>query len=92
MAKCALVDIDADTVDWIEIPDDPANLSDGHLRTEEERVSRVTAFLEKVQGQGSAKILDFKGNLDLKMQQLDPKSPVHKAIVRIQGKAATKEK
>lgn len=91
-AKCALVDIDAGTVDWIEIPDDPANLSDSHLRTEEERVSRVTAFLEKVQGQGSAKILDFKGNLELKMQQLDPKSPVHKAIVQIQGKAATKEK
>lgn len=91
-AKCVLVDIDAGTVDWIEIPDDPANLSDSHLRTEEERVSRVTAFLEKVQGQGSAKILDFKGNLELKMQQLDPKSPVHKAIVQIQGKAATKEK
>lgn len=92
VAKCALVDIDAGTVSWIEIPDDPANLSDGHLRTEEERVSRVTAFLEKVQGQGSAKILDFRGNLELKMQQLDPKSPVHKAIVQIQGKAATKEK
>lgn len=91
-AKCALVDIDAGTVDWIEIPDDPANLSDSHLRTEEERVSRVTAFLEKVQGQGSAKILDFKGNLELKMQQLDPKSPVYKAIVQIQGKAATREK
>lgn len=91
-AKCARVDIDAGTVDWIEIPDDPANLSDSHLRTEEERVSRVTAFLEKVQGQGSAKILDFKGNLELKMQQLDPKSPVHRAIVQIQGKATTKEK
>ena len=91
-AKCALIDIDASAVDWIEIPDDPANLSDGYLRTEEERVSRVTAFLEKVQGQGSAKILDFKGNLELKMQQLDPKSPVHKAIVQIQGKATTKEK
>lgn len=92
ICRCALVDIDAGTVDWIEIPDDPANLSDSHLRTEEERVSRVTAFLEKVQGQGSARILDFKGNLELKMQQLDPKSPVHKAIVQIQGKAATKEK
>lgn len=91
-AKCALVDIDAGTVQWIEIPDDPANLSDGHLRTEEERVSRVTAFLEKVQGQGSAKILDFKGNLELKLQELDPNSPVHRAVVQIQGKAATKEK
>lgn len=91
-AQCALVDIGAGTVSWIEIPDDPANLSDGHLRTEEERVSRIEAFLEKVQGQGEAKILDFKGNLELKSQQLDPKSPVYQALVRIKDKAATKEK
>lgn len=91
-AQCALVDIDAETVEWVEIPDDPANLSDSHLRTEEERVSRVTAFLEKVQGQGEAKILDFKGNLDLKAQQLEPKSPVQQALTRIREKAATKEK
>lgn len=91
-AQCALVDIDVGTVSWIEIPDDPTNLSDGHLRTEEERVSRIEAFLEKVQGQGEAKILDFKGNLELKSQQLDPKSPVCQALVRIKDKATTKEK
>lgn len=92
VAKCALVDIDAGTVEWIEIPDDPANLSDAHLRTEEARVSRVEAFLEKVQGQGEAKILDFKGTLETKMQQLEPKSPVYTALVRIQDKATTEGK
>ena len=92
VAKCALVDIDAGTVEWIEIPDDPANLSDSHLRTEEERVSRIESFLEKVQGQGEAKILDFKANLETKMQELEPTSPVHKALVAIKAKAATEEK
>ena len=92
VAKCALVDIDAGTVEWIEIPDDPANLSDSHLRTEEERVSRIESFLEKVQGQGEAKILDFKANLETKMQELEPTSPVHKALVAIKAKATTEEK
>lgn len=92
VAKCALVDIDAGSVEWIEIPDDPANLSDDHLRTEEERVSRIESFLEKVQGQGEAKILDFKANLETKMQELEPTSPVHKALVAIQAKATTEEK
>lgn len=91
-AKCALVDIDAGSVEWIEIPDDPANLSDGHLRMEEERVSRIESFLEKVQGQGEATILDFKANLETKMQELGPTSPVHKALVAIQAKATTEEK
>lgn len=92
VAKCALVDIDAGSVEWIEIPDDPANLSDGHLRTEEERVSRIEAFLEKVQGQGEAKILDFAVGLATKMQELEPQSPVYKALVRIKDKATTEGK
>jgi len=92
VAKCALIDIDAGSVEWIEIPDNPDNLTDIHLRSEEARVSRVSAFLEKVKGQGAAAILDFRTGLESRMRTLAPNSPVHKALVRIQGKAATEEK
>lgn len=91
-AYCALVDIDKESVEWIEIPDDPANLSNEHLTSVVERESRVEAYLEKVKSAGSAKILEFKGALELEMQKMEPEDPVHKALVRIRDKATTEEK
>jgi len=90
-AFCALVDIDAETVEWIEIPDDPAMVSDAHLRTVEARESRVAAFLEKV-GDAGAVVLDFKANLEAVIQTLDPESKTYKALIRIKEKAQEVEK
>lgn len=90
-AYCALVDIDAETVEWIEIPDDPAMVSDAHLRTVEARESRVAAFLEKV-GDAGAVVLDFKANLEAVIQTLDPESKTYKALIRIKEKAQEVEK
>lgn len=90
-AHCVLVDLDPFSLEWIEVPDDPSMLTDGHLRSEEARVSRVSAFLEKIQSAGS-RVLDFRANLAAKMLSLDPNTRVHKALVRIGAKAATEEK
>ena len=92
--RCALVDLDKESVQWIEIPDDPSMVSNAHIvskKDKDARIEKLAAFLEAVKGH-VGHVLDFKGNLELKMQQLDPNSPVHKAVVQIQGKAATKEK
>jgi hypothetical protein len=90
-AFCALVDIDAESVEWIEIPDDASMVSDVHLRTVEARESRVGAFLERVKGAGGV-VLDFRANLDAAIQQLDPKSKTYKALVRIKDRAQEVEK
>lgn len=90
-AFCALVDIDAESVEWIEIPDDPSMVSDAHLRTVEARESRVGAFLERVKGAGGV-VLDFRVSLDAVIQQLDPKSKTYKAIIRIKDRAQEVEK
>lgn len=91
VCRCALVDIDAESVEWIEIPDDPSMVSDAHLRTVEARESRVGAFLERVKGAGGV-VLDFRANLDAVIQQLDPKSKTYKALVRIKDRAQEVEK
>lgn len=88
---CALVDIEAETVQWIEIPDDPAMVSDGHLRKEEVRESRIAAFLDMVKG-ATATVLDFKANLEARRQEKTVPDPVNKAIGRIVAKATTGEK
>lgn len=90
-AYCALVDIDAESVEWIEIPDDPSMVSDAHLRTVEARESRVGAFLERVKGTGGV-ALDFRASLDAAIQQLDPKSKTHKALIRIKDRAQEVER
>ncbi len=88
---CALVDIEAESVQWIEIPDDPAMVSDGHLRKEEARESRIEAFLNMVKG-ASATVLDFKANLEARRQEKTVPEPVNKALGRIVAKATTEEK
>lgn len=88
---CALVDIGAESVQWIEIPDDPAMVSDGHLRKEEVRESRIAAFLDMVKG-ATATVLDFKANLEARRQEKTVPDPVNKAIGRIVAKATTEEK
>ena len=88
---CALVDIEAESVQWIEIPDDPAMVSDGHLRKEEARESRIAAFLDMVKG-ATATVLDFKANLDARRQEKTVPESVNKAIGRIVVRATTEEK
>lgn len=90
-AFCALVDIDAESVEWIEIPDDASMVSDAHLRTVEARESRVGAFLERVKGAGGV-VLDFRANLDAAIQQLDQGSKTYKALIRIKDRAQEVEK
>ena len=88
---CALVDIVAESVQWIEIPDDPAMVSDGHLRKEEVRESRIAAFLDMVKG-ATATVLDFRANLEARRQEKTVPEPVNKAVGRIVAKATTEEK
>lgn len=90
-AYCALVDLDAESVEWIEIPDDPSMVSDAHLRTVEAKESRVEAFLERVKGAGAV-VLDFRANLDAVLQTLDKESRTYKALVRIKDRAQEVEK
>ena len=92
--RCALVDIVAESVEWIEIPDDPSMVSDFHIahaKARELRLGTLGAFFEAVKG-STAKILDFAVGLATKMQELEPQSPVYKALVRIKDKATTEGK
>jgi DNA repair exonuclease SbcCD nuclease subunit len=91
VCRCALVDLDAESVEWIEIPDDPSMVSDAHLRTVEAKESRVEAFLERVKGAGAV-VLDFRANLDAVLQTLDKESRTYKALVRIKDRAQEVEK
>ena len=90
-AYCALVDLDVESVEWIEIPDDPSMVSDAHLRTVEAKESRVGAFLERVKGAGAV-VLDFRANLDAVLQTLDDESKTYKALIRIKDRAQEVEK
>lgn len=90
-ARCALVDIEAGTVEWVVIPDDPAMVSNDHIAIPKERKSNLGAFLSRLQT-AKATVLDFKANLEARRQEKTVTEPVNKAIGRIVSKATMEEK
>ncbi len=66
--EVAYVDTESGTVEWIEI-DDPAMLvTDAYLKKEQERNSRIEAFVESVKKSGQVS-LSFMDNLNERIQE-----------------------
>lgn len=66
--KCSIVvvDTEARTVEWIDVPDDYELVTDEYLREEEAKEDSISAFVEAIRG-GKAVNLDFRANLDARL-------------------------
>jgi hypothetical protein len=89
-ANCAYIDLDAETVEWIKIPDDPAMLSREHLDKVEERENRLEAFLEKAKEAGGVE-LTFAGKLSARMGLEDITPGVFGGYVAVKERATKGE-
>lgn len=89
-ANCAYIDLDAEVVEWIKIPDDPAMLTREHLDKVEERENRLEAFLEKAKEAGGVE-LTFAGKLEARMGLEDITQGVHAAYVAVKERATKGE-
>lgn len=64
--KICYVDTEAEIVEWINIPDNEAMVTDEYLRDAEEREDRISAFIEGVNQSGQVS-LNFLDNLEAAM-------------------------
>jgi len=64
----AVVDTEARTVEWIDVPDDYALVTDEYLREEEAKQDSISAFVEAIRG-GRSVNLDFRANLDARLME-----------------------
>jgi len=60
-----IVDTDKETVEWVEVPNDPTMLTDNHLQDKVERNERISAFVEILEKSrsGGRTNLSFEDNL-----------------------------
>jgi hypothetical protein len=79
---CYYIDTDEDIVEAIPIPDDSELVTDAYIQKENERESRITAFVEKIQNQCEVS-LSFIDNLreTLKQEAIEPE--VKKAVEKV---------
>jgi hypothetical protein len=90
-ALCALVDLDAETIKWIKIPDDPAMLTRGHLDAKAAKEDRLSGFLERVKEAGSHS-LTFRDKLEARMGLEDVTEAQTKAYLAVKSQATETEK
>lgn len=60
--KICYLDTDTNTIEWIDLPNDPSVLTDNHLKDKQSRNDRITAFIETVKNNGKIS-LSFEDNL-----------------------------
>jgi hypothetical protein len=62
------IDIDKKIFDSIPVPDDGPVVDDSYIKSEEERDSRIMAFIESVKNNGKVS-LDFMKNIEIALEK-----------------------